>query len=102
MWDLYNSKETFYLENQSNSKQQTKYFIGRVTLFFANNYLTEYRITMEFLHNFYFDPDVIFSSHTVYFNTFTKDFTPIHLVTFCIRRSRIRIKFYLAYSLIRL
>ena len=30
----------------------TKYFIGRVTLFLANNYLTEYRITMEFLHNF--------------------------------------------------
>ena len=28
------------------------YFIGPVTLFFANNYLTEYRITMEFLHNF--------------------------------------------------
>ena len=28
------------------------YFIGRVTLFIANNYLTEYRITMEFLHNF--------------------------------------------------
>ena len=24
------------------------YFICRVTLFFANNYLTEYRITMEF------------------------------------------------------
>ena len=30
----------------------TKYFIGRVTLFLANNYLTEYRITMEFLHIF--------------------------------------------------
>ena len=26
----------------------TMYFISRVTLFFANNYLTEYRITMEF------------------------------------------------------
>ena len=26
----------------------TMYFKGRVTLFFANNYLTEYRITMEF------------------------------------------------------
>ena len=33
-------------------KGTTMYFIGRVTLFFANNYLTEYRITMEFLHNF--------------------------------------------------
>ena len=31
----------------------TKYFKGRVTLFFANNSLTEYRITMEFLHNFF-------------------------------------------------
>ena len=29
----------------------TKYFIGPVTLFFANNYLTEYLITMEFLYN---------------------------------------------------
>ena len=28
------------------------YFIVRVTLFLANNYLTEYRLTMEFLHNF--------------------------------------------------
>ena len=26
----------------------TMYFKGRVTLFFANNYLNEYRITMEF------------------------------------------------------
>ena len=26
----------------------TMYFIGRVTLFFANNFLTEYRNTMEF------------------------------------------------------
>ena len=26
----------------------TMYFKGRVTLFVANNYLTEYRITMEF------------------------------------------------------
>ena len=26
----------------------TMYFIGRVTLFFANNYLTEYRITIKF------------------------------------------------------
>ena len=30
-----------------------KYFKGRLTLFFANYYLTEYRITMEFLHNFF-------------------------------------------------
>ena len=29
-------------------QQPTIYFIGSVTLFFANNYLTEYRITMEF------------------------------------------------------
>ena len=26
----------------------TMYFKGRITLFFTNNYLTEYRITMEF------------------------------------------------------
>ena len=29
-------------------QESTMYFIGRVTLFFANKYLTEYRITMEF------------------------------------------------------
>ena len=28
------------------------YFIGRVTLFFANNSLMQCRITMEFLHHF--------------------------------------------------
>ena len=32
--------------------------------FFANNYLTEYLITMEFLQNF-LDPDLIFNSHAV-------------------------------------
>ena len=60
------------------------YFIGRVTQFFANYYLTEYRITMEFLQNFSLDPDVIFSSHTMLINASTKDYTPIHLVTFSI------------------
>ena len=74
------------------------YFIGRVTLFFANNYLTEYRITMEFFK----DPVVIFSSHTMLIKASTKDFTPIHLVTFSIWCSRIRMKFYRVYSLIRL
>ena len=28
-------------------------FQGRVTLFFADNFSTECRITMEFLHNFF-------------------------------------------------
>ena len=60
------------------------YFIGRVTLFFANNYLTEYRVTMEFLRNFFKDAVVIFSSHTMLIKASTKDFTPIHLVTFSI------------------
>ena len=57
------------------------YFIGRVTLIFANNYLTEYRITMEIFTQFFKDPAVIFSSHTMLINASTKDFTPIHLVT---------------------
>ena len=34
-------------------KLTTKYFIGHVTLFFANNYLTEYWINIEYLHNFF-------------------------------------------------
>ena len=52
----------------------TMYFIGRITLFFANNSLTECQITMEFLHIF-LDPEVIFSSHTMFINASTKEFT---------------------------
>ena len=40
MSDYINTTNTYF--------RTTMYFIGRVTLFFANNYLTEYRITMEF------------------------------------------------------
>ena len=54
------------------------YFIGRVTLFFANNYLTEYRITMKLLHIFFLHPDVIFSSHTMFINASTKEFTLVN------------------------
>ena len=57
---------------------------------------------MEFFTQFFLYHEVIFSSHTVYFNASTKDFTPKHLVTFSIWRSRIRMKFYRVYSLIRL
>ena len=43
-----------YMNISFESLEPTKYFIGHVTLFFANNYLTEYRwITIEFLHNFF-------------------------------------------------
>ena len=56
--------------------------MGCVTLFFANNYLAN-RISDQhgIYTQFFLDPDVIFTSHTVYFNAFTKDFTLIHLVT---------------------
>ena len=82
------------------SSYPTMHFIGRVTLFFANKSLTECRITIKILHIF-LDP-VIFSSHTMFINASTKEFTLIHLVTFCISRSRFRMKFYLVYRLIRL
>ena len=59
------------------------HFIGRVTMLFANNSLMECLITMKFLHIF-LHPDVFFSSHTMFINASTKDFTPIHLVTFSI------------------
>ena len=49
---LTNTLSSFYIPVSFKSFT-TKYFIGRVTLFFANNYLTEYRITMEFLHYFF-------------------------------------------------
>ena len=44
--------------NRFKVTEETKYinyyvFHGRVTLFFANNFLTQRRITMKFLHNFF-------------------------------------------------
>ena len=51
---------------------------------------------------FFLLPDVIFSLRNILINASTKDFTPIHLVTFSIWRSRIRMKFYRVYSVIRL
>ena len=47
---------------------------------------------MKFLHNF-LDPEVIFSSHTMFINAPTKEFTLTHLVILSISRSRIRMKF---------
>ena len=76
-------------------------FHGRITLFFANNSLLQCRITMKFLQNF-LGPEVILSSHTMFINAPTKEFTLTHLVPFSISRSRIRMKFYFVYSLIRL
>ena len=64
-------------------------FHGRVTLFFANNSLMHEIFTQFFTyHN---------SSHTMFINAQTKEFTLIHLVTFSISRSRIRMKFYFVY-----
>ena len=60
------------------------HFIGRVTLYFANNYLNIISDHHGILTQFSLDPDVIFSSHTMLINASTKDFTPIHLVTFSI------------------
>ena len=50
-------------------------FHGSVTLFFANNSLTESRITIQFLHIFFLNHEVIFSTHTMFVNTSTKEFT---------------------------
>ena len=47
---------------------------------------------MNFLHNFFLDPEVIFSSHTMFINAPTKVFTLTHLVPFSITPSRIRMK----------
>ena len=71
----------------------TMYCIGRVTLFFVNNSLTECLITIEFLRKYFLDPEVIFSSHTMLINADTKEFSLKYLVTFSISRSRIRMKF---------
>ena len=53
-------------------------FHGRVTLFFANNSLTQCRITMKFLHNFFLNHEVFFSSHTMFINTSTMEFTLVN------------------------
>ena len=58
------------------------YFIGSVTLSIANNSLTECLITMEILHNFFLDPEVIISLDTMFINSSTKEFTHMHLVTY--------------------
>ena len=56
----------------------------------------------EFFTQFFLDHEVFFSSHTMFINAQIKEFTPTHLVTFSNLRSRIRMKFYFVYILIRL
>ena len=73
-------------------------FHGRVTLFFVNNSLMQCRITM----NFFLDYEVFFSSHAMFISAPTKELSLTHLVTLSISRSRIRMKFYFVYRLIRL
>ena len=53
------------------------YFIGCVTLFFANNSLTECRIAIELLHSFLVS-EVILSSHEIFNESSTKEFTPVN------------------------
>ena len=56
----------------------------------------------EIFTQFFLDHEVFFSAHTMFINVQTKEFTLTHLVTFSISRSRIRMKFYFVYRLIRL
>ena len=56
----------------------------------------------EIYTQFFLDHEVFFSSHIMFINAQTKEFILTHLVTFSISRSRIRMKFYFVYSLIRL
>ena len=49
-------------------------------MLFANNSLMECLITMKFLHIF-LHPDVIFSSHTMFINASTKEFTLVNNAT---------------------
>ena len=53
----------------------------------------------EIFTQFLLDPEEIISSHTMFINAQTKEFTHTHLVTYSISRSRIRMKFYFVYSL---
>ena len=55
------------------------HFIGRVTKLFANNSFMECLITMNF-YTFFLHPGVIFSSHTMFINASTKEFTLVNNV----------------------
>ena len=77
-------------------------FHDRVTLFFANNFLNSLSDHHEIFAQFILDPEVILGLYTMFINVPTKEFTLRHLVTFSISRSRIRMKFYFVYRLIRL
>ena len=63
------------------SPRTTMHFIGRVTMHFANSSLMECLITIKFLHIFFLHPDVIFSSHTMFINASTKEFTLVNNAT---------------------
>ena len=54
----------------------------------------------EIFTQFFLDPEVIFSSHIIFINAPTKEFTLRHLVSFSISCSHNRMKFYFVYSLI--
>ena len=62
-------------------------------LFFKANILEKFL----FLH-----PYIFLNPHAMLLNAYTKEFTLMNLVTFSFPRSRIRMKFYFVYSLIRL
>ena len=53
-------------------------FHGRVALFFADSFSTECRITMKFLHNFFYNPEEILRSHIMFINASTKEFTLVN------------------------
>ena len=53
----------------------------------------------EIFTQYFLDPEEIFSSHTMFINAHTKEFTHRHLVIFSISRTRIRMKFHVVYSL---
>ena len=57
---------------------------------------------MALQHNFFTSLHIFFNPHAMLINASTKKFTSMHLVTFSITRSRIWMKFYFLYSLIRL
>ena len=69
---------------------------------FLNNFLNSMSDHHEITTQFFLDPEVILSSHTMLTYASKKEFTLTHLVTFSISRTRIRMKFPFVYCLIRL
>ena len=69
------------------------HFIFLFIYFFLLIFFNRMSVHQRHFAQFFLHYELIFSSHTMFINASTKEFTPIHLVTFGISHSGIRLKF---------